>query len=56
MALVSYAREEDPSCRELLVALVVQNPGWLFYLEDYTTQIYRDYDKTMIRIPINQPV
>ena len=21
----------------------VQNPGWLFYIEDYTTQLYRDY-------------
>ena len=34
----------------------VQNPGWLFYIEEYTTQLYRDYfishDR---RIPINQP-
>ena len=23
----------------------VQNPGWLSYIEDYTTQLYRDYNK-----------
>ena len=27
-----------------------QNPGG-----DYTTQLYRDYNKPIIRIPINQP-
>ena len=25
----------------------VQNPGWLFYIEDYTTQLYRDYNKPL---------
>ena len=23
----------------------VQNTGWLFYIEDYITQLYRDYNK-----------
>ena len=23
----------------------LQNPGWLFYIEDSTTQFYRDYNK-----------
>ena len=25
----------------------VQNPGWLFYIEDYTTQLYRYYNKPL---------
>ena len=25
----------------------VQNPGWLFYIEDYTTQFYRDDNKPL---------
>ena len=25
--------------------LVDQNPGWLGYIGDYTTQLYRDYNK-----------
>ena len=25
----------------------VQNPGWLFYIGDYTTQLYRDYNKPL---------
>jgi len=29
--------------------------GWLGYIGDYTTQLYRDYNKTTIRIPINYP-
>ncbi len=33
-----------------------KNPGWLGYIGDYTTQLYRDYFWTIIRIPINQPV
>ena len=33
-----------------------KNPGWLDYIGDYTTQLYRDYNKPIIRIPINQPV
>ena len=34
----------------------VQNPGWLGYIRDYTTQLYRDYFISHdIRIPINQP-
>ena len=35
-----------------------QNPAWLFYIRDYTTQLYRDYNKPLNqdpRIPINQP-
>ena len=24
-----------------------KNPGWLFYMEDYTTQLYRDYNKPL---------
>ena len=33
-----------------------KNPGWLFYIGDYTTQLYRDYfiNHYSIRIPINQ--
>ncbi len=31
--------------------------GYLLYIRDYTTQLYRDYNKPLyIRIPINQPV
>ena len=33
-----------------------QNPGWLGYIGGYTTQLYRDYNKTILRIPTNQPV
>ena len=25
----------------------VQNPGWLGYIRDYTTQRYRDYNKPL---------
>ena len=25
----------------------VQNPGWLGYTRDYTTQLYRDYNKPL---------
>ena len=32
-----------------------KNPGWLGYIGDYATQLYRD-NKPFIRIPINQPV
>ena len=31
-------------------------PGWLDYIGDYITQLYRDFNKTIVRIPINQPV
>ena len=31
------------------------NPGCLGYIRDYTTQLYRDYNKPL-RIPIKQPV
>ena len=24
-----------------------KNPGWLGYIEDYTTQVYRDYNKPL---------
>ena len=24
-----------------------KNPGWLFYIRDYTTQLYRDYNKPL---------
>ena len=24
-----------------------KNPGWLSYIEDYTTQVYRDYYKPL---------
>ena len=32
-------------------------PGWLDYIGDYTTQteLYRDYNKSIIRIPIDEP-
>ena len=30
--------------------------GCLGYIGDYTTQVYRDYKQTVIRIPINQAV
>ena len=30
----------------------VRNPGWLFYIEDCTTQLCGDYN--VIKIPINQ--
>ena len=33
-----------------------KNPGWLGYIGDYTTQLYRDYNKPFIKTPINQPV
>ncbi len=33
-----------------------QNPGWLGYIRDYTTQFYKDYSNAIIRIPINQSV
>jgi len=29
-----------------------KKPGWLGYRGDYTTQLYRDYKETIIRIPI----
>ena len=29
---------------------------WLGYIGDYTTQVYRGYNKPIIRIPFNQPV
>lgn len=33
------------------------DPGYLFFLlGDHTTQLYRQYDKTIIRIPMNQSV
>ena len=32
-----------------------QNPGWLGYIGDYTSQLYTDYHRAVIRIPINQP-
>ena len=32
-----------------------KNPGCLVYIEDYITQLYRDYNK-LLRIPIKQPV
>ena len=25
----------------------VENPGWLFYIGDYTTQLYGDYNKPL---------
>ena len=33
-----------------------RNSGCLVYIGGYTTQLYRDCNKTIIRIPINQPV
>ena len=30
--------------------------GWLFDIGDYTTQLYGDYNKTIIRTPMKQPV
>ena len=33
-----------------------KNPGWLGYKGGYTTQLYRDYNTPLIRIPINYPV
>ena len=33
-----------------------KNLGWLGCIGDYTTQLYRDYNITIIRIPINKPV
>ena len=33
----------------------VENPGCLFDIGDYTTQLYGDYNKPILRIPINQP-
>ena len=35
----------------------VQNrpPGWLFYMEDCTTQLHRECNKPLSGIPINQP-
>ena len=38
---------------EITKLSIVQNPGWLFDIGDYTTQFYGDYDKP-IRIPVNQ--
>ena len=36
---------------------IVQNPGWLFYIEDFTTQLYGDYFiNHEIRTPIKQAV
>ena len=34
-----------------------QNPGYLLYIGDYTktTQLHRDYNKPIARIPFNQP-
>ncbi len=31
-------------------------PGWLGFIGDYTIQLYGDYNKPIIRIPIKQPV
>ena len=28
-----------------------KEPGWLGYIGDYTTQLYRDCNETLIRIP-----
>ena len=25
-----------------------KNPGWLGYIRDYTTQLYRDYNKSLL--------
>ena len=33
-----------------------KKPGCLGYIGDYTTQLNRDDNKHIIRIPINQPV
>ena len=30
----------------------VQNPGWLFYIRDSTTQVYWDYDKPLFEDPV----
>ena len=30
-----------------------KNPGWLGYIRGYTAQVYRDFNKSSIRIPIN---
>ena len=29
----------------------VENPGWLFDIGDYTTQLYRDYNKPLFSDP-----
>ena len=35
----------------------VRNPGWLFYIGDSTTQVYRDYDKPLFEdLVMNQSV
>ena len=33
----------------------MENIDYISYIGDYTTQLYRDYAKAIIRIPINQP-
>ncbi len=33
----------------------MENIDYISYIGDYTTQLYRDYAKAIIRFPINQP-
>ena len=33
-----------------------RNPGYLGYIEGYTTQFCGDYNRPLLRIPITQPV
>ena len=35
---------------------VLKHPGWLFDIGNYTTQLYGDCNKIVIRILINQSV
>ena len=34
-----------PSPKGFQVSSFQGAPGWLFFIEDYTTQLYRDYNK-----------
>ena len=33
-----------------------KNLGCLWYIGDYTTQLFRDYNKPIIRVPTKQPL
>ena len=46
--------EHPKICSLSIIYSSCPNPGYLLYRGDYTTQLYTDFEETIIRIRINQ--